>query len=125
MADPKEPQGVTPDPEPQPRVEQPTEKIEPAAEPVAETTSAAEAPAPPPPPQPTPVAAAPNAKFGRFARHRATGLVAAGLLGLVLGGGLVAAFDHGGRGPDRAGISRHDDRGGDHGRGRGPDRFQR
>lgn len=39
----------------------------------------------------------------RFAGHRATQLVAVGLLGLVLGGGIVGAvaanrFDHGNRG---------------------------
>jgi len=118
MPDPKEPQSAAPEPqapEPQPQVEQPTEKIELAAQ-----------PAPPPPP----ATADRNGKFGRFARHRATGLVAAGLLGLVIGGGLVAVFDHGhGRGPDRVGVSRHDDRGADHRHDRGPnrppDRFER
>ncbi|WP_309115529.1 hypothetical protein [Saccharothrix sp.] len=55
-------------------------------------------------------------RVGRVARHRATQLVAVGLLGLVLGGGLVALFDHD-RGHDRRGAfdrpghSRMDDRG--------------
>lgn len=56
----------------------------------------------------------------RFAGHRATQLVAVGLLGLVLGGGIVGAiaanrFDHD-RGP---GHVRMYDRG-----DRGPDRFE-
>ncbi len=56
----------------------------------------------------------------RFAGHRATQLVAVGLLGLVLGGGIVGAiaadrFDH-----DRPGHVRMYDRG-----DRGPDRGDR
>lgn len=68
----------------------------------------------------------------RFAGHRATQLVAVGLLGLVLGGGIVGAiaanrFDH-----DRPGHVRMYDRGdrGDRFEQRGPfsdrgDRFER
>lgn len=130
MPDPKDPQAAAPDPAapepPRPQVEQPTREIDPSAK--NETTSAAEAPTPPPVSQPVPSGR--RAKFGRFTRHRATGLVAAGLLGLVIGGGLVAVFDHDGRG---AGVSHHhgrfDDRGPERGpdRGpeRGPDRFER
>ncbi|GAB2785161.1 hypothetical protein GCM10027199_70990 [Amycolatopsis magusensis] len=47
--------------------------------------------------------------FGRFVRHRATGLVAAGLAGLLVGGGivgLVAASDHDGPRDGRPGIAR-------------------
>jgi hypothetical protein len=72
---------------------------------------------PPPPPK--------RAVVGRVVRHRATQLVAVGLLGLVLGGGIVALAerDHHPRygvGADRPGHSRFDERGerGD----RGPDR---
>jgi hypothetical protein len=52
-----------------------------------------------------------------LARHRATQLVAVGLLGLVLGGGFVALLDHDrghdrrGGALDRPGHSRMDDRG--------------
>ncbi|MEU4805870.1 hypothetical protein [Actinosynnema sp. NPDC023587] len=61
--------------------------------------------------------------FGRFARHRATQLVAVGLIGLVLGGGLVALFDRGGHGRgDRPGLSRMDDRHPGRGPGRDSDR---
>lgn len=80
----------------------------------------------------------------RFVRHRATQLVAVGLLGLVLGGGIVGAvaanrsdhrggpghvrmYERGERGPDRG-----DERGGDRfdqrgpfGEGRPGDRFER
>jgi hypothetical protein len=73
-------------------------------------------------------------------RHRATQLVAVGLLGLVLGGGIVGAVasersDHRGgpgkvrmhergeRGPDRGG-DRFDQRG-PFGEGRSGDRFER
>lgn len=58
-----------------------------------------------------------GAAVGRFARHRATQLVAVGLLGLVLGGGVVSMLDHDGghdrRGGafERPGHSRLDDRG--------------
>ncbi|GAA0209819.1 hypothetical protein GCM10010492_04510 [Saccharothrix mutabilis subsp. mutabilis] len=58
-----------------------------------------------------------SSAVGRFARHRATQLVAVGLLGLVLGGGIVSMVDHD-RGHDRRGgaferpgHSRMDDRG--------------
>ncbi|SEQ50579.1 hypothetical protein SAMN04488000_103165 [Lentzea albida] len=74
-------------------------------------------------------------------RHRATQLVAVGLLGLVLGGGIVGAvaanrFDHRGgpgqvrmyergeRGPDRGG-DRFDQRGPFGDRGERGDRFER
>jgi 2-polyprenyl-6-methoxyphenol hydroxylase-like FAD-dependent oxidoreductase len=72
----------------------------------------------------------------RFAGHRATQLVAVGLLGLVLGGGIVGAvaanrfdqrpghvrmYDRGDRGPDRGG-NQFDQRGPFHDRG---DRFER
>ncbi|QFZ21924.1 hypothetical protein [Saccharothrix syringae] len=75
---------------------------------------AAEQPAEPVPP---PVAPRPatRAGFGRFARHRATQLVAVGLLGLVLGAGIVALAGRDGHRPgnaqDRPGTSRFDDRG--------------
>jgi hypothetical protein len=63
------------------------------------------------------------------AGHRATQLVAAGLLGLVLGGGAVALFDHGdGPGHGQGGYSQYDSRGG-HGPGvpggGNPGRFER
>ncbi|CAL9533844.1 hypothetical protein SUDANB95_04057 [Actinosynnema sp. ALI-1.44] len=58
-----------------------------------------------------------SSAVGRFARHRATHLVAVGLLGVVLGGGIVSMVDHD-RGHDRRGgaferpgHSRMDDRG--------------
>ncbi|XVS61427.1 hypothetical protein ACQPYE_24350 [Actinosynnema sp. CA-299493] len=79
-----------------------------------------------------------GAVVGRVVKHRATQLVAVGLLGLVLGGGIVALADRDHRprygvGSDRPGHSRFDDRGergeraergGRDDRGdRGPDRF--
>ncbi|USX52376.1 hypothetical protein [Lentzea sp. HUAS12] len=107
--------------------------------------AAAQAPAgpPPPPPAATPAAAVPAGpgRGRRFVRHRATQLVAVGLLGLVLGGGIVGAvaanrFDHRGgpgqvrmyergeRGPDRGG-DRFDQRGPFGDRGERGDRFER
>ena len=91
----------------------------------AEPPPAAPQPAPtaaeaPPAAAPIPSAAAPasRGRVRRFAGHRATQLVAVGLLGLVLGGGIVGAvaanrfddrggpghvrvYDRGDRGPDR------------------------
>ncbi|SDH18070.1 hypothetical protein SAMN05216553_11789 [Lentzea fradiae] len=85
--------------------------------PAGEQPAASAAEAPPPPPAATPANAVPArpGRVRRFAGHRATGLVAAGLLGLVLGGGVVGAvaanrfddrgpvrmYDRGERGPDR------------------------
>ncbi|MET9226527.1 hypothetical protein [Lentzea sp. NPDC003310] len=107
--------------------------------------TSAEAPAgpPPPPPAATPSAAVPTppGRGRRFVRHRATQLVAVGLLGLVLGGGIVGAiaanrFDHRGgpghvrmydrgeRGPDRGG-DRFEQRGPFGERGDRSDRFER
>jgi hypothetical protein len=62
----------------------------------------------------------------RFAGHRATQLVAVGLLGLVLGGGIVGAiaadrFDHRG-GPGQVRVYERGDRGPD--RGERGDRFE-
>ncbi|MFJ5989405.1 hypothetical protein [Lentzea sp. NPDC092896] len=112
-----------------------------------QAATAAEAPAgPPPPPAATPSAAvpAPRGRARRFAGHRATQLVAVGLLGFVLGGGIVGAvaanrfddrggpghvrmYERGERGPDR-GPARGGDRGdqrGPFGEGRPGDRFER
>ncbi|ALG11756.1 hypothetical protein [Kibdelosporangium phytohabitans] len=87
----------------------------PEAPPQADQTAAhgAEAPPPPPPPPPPPVAARTPGGFGRFVRHRATQIVAAGLAGLVIGGGVVALVDRDGpRGRDNYGYhGRFDDRG--------------
>ncbi|RDI25513.1 hypothetical protein DFR72_108211 [Lentzea flaviverrucosa] len=63
----------------------------------------------------------------RFVRHRATQLVAVGLLGLVLGGGIVGAvaanrFDHRG-GPGQVRMYERGERGPDRGNERGGDRF--
>lgn len=144
---------------PQPTAELPTPAPaagEPAATPAAptetsapttETSTAAE---PPPAAAPIPVAAAPAGpgRVRRVAGHRATQLVAVGLLGLVLGGGIVGAiaanrfddrggpghvrvYDRGERGPDRGDRGyRGGDKGGDRFEQRGPfgergDRFER
>ncbi|MCP2199847.1 hypothetical protein [Lentzea flava] len=98
----------------------------------AEAPAAPHAAAPIPPPAPP---AAPG-RFRRFAGHRATQLVAAGLLGLVLGGGIVGAIaanrvDH--RGPGHVRVHDRGDRGPDRFEQRGPfsdhgdrgDRFER
>ncbi|MEU4765808.1 hypothetical protein AB0H12_21370 [Actinosynnema sp. NPDC023794] len=68
-----------------------------------------------------------GAAVGRVVKHRATQLVAVGLLGLVLGGGIVALADRDhhpryGVGSDRPGHSRFDERGD---RGDRPDRGER
>ncbi len=101
----------------QPAAEQPAATAaEAPSDPNQPTATAAEAPIPP--------AAAPvrPSRVRGFARHRATQLVAVGLLGLVLGGGIVGAIA----------ANRFDDRGGPghvrmHERGergeRGPGRF--
>jgi len=116
------------------------------AAPAAPAASAADAPAGPPPPPaatPAPPAAvpAPRGRARRFAGHRATQLVAVGLLGLVLGGGIVGAvaanrfddrggpghvrmYERGERGPDR-GPARGGDQRGPFGEGRPGDRFER
>lgn len=83
-----------------------------AGEPAAAAQPAPGAPHPgyyPPPP-------GKGAAVGRVVKHRATQLVAVGLLGLVLGGGIVALADRDhhhryGVGPDRHGHSRFDERG--------------
>ena len=93
----------------------------PAAAQAPAAATAAEAPAPAAAAAAPPSVAAPArpGRVRRFAGHRATQLVAVGLLGLVLGGGIVGAvaadrFDHRG-GPGQ--VRMHD-------RGeRGPDRF--
>ncbi|TCO49804.1 hypothetical protein [Actinocrispum wychmicini] len=59
--------------------------------------TAAGAAAPPPPP-PYHAPPRPPGGFGRFVRHRATQIVAAGLAGLVIGGGAIALINHGGNG---------------------------
>jgi hypothetical protein len=104
----------------------------PAATPAADTpaATAAEAPAgPPPPPTATPSVATPArpGRARRFAGHRATQLVAVGLLGLVLGGGIVGAvaanrFDERG-GPGHVRMYERGERGPDRGNDRGGDRF--
>jgi hypothetical protein len=150
MPDPKDPLGSTPEPTPQPsRAEQPTTPVSstgtpeqpPAAQPspaaeapqrlAPDTTaaSAAEPPAGPPPTAGPGYATAPRHRFRQVAAHRATQLVAVGVLGLILGGGLVALLDRDGHrgGHGRPGFSRMDDRGapgdfgprGDRGRDRG------
>jgi hypothetical protein len=90
---------------------QPTPEEKPRAEASSEAASGAEGHAthqtptstPPPsfapPPSaaayPPPYTASPSpGRFQRFARHRATHLVAAGLAGVIIGGGVVALADH-------------------------------
>jgi hypothetical protein len=81
------------------------------------TAAAADAPTgPPPPPAAGPAYATappPRGRFRQVAAHRATQLVAVGVLGLIVGGGLVALLDHDGYrgGHGRPGLSRMDDRG--------------
>ncbi|GAA1289853.1 hypothetical protein [Saccharothrix xinjiangensis] len=96
-----------PAPEPRPATGQPPAERPAGEQPTAAQPTAAQ-PAPPPPP------VAPQRRFGRVVRHRATQLVAVGLLGSVLGGGLVALLDrdrHRTDNADRPGASRFDDRG--------------
>lgn len=106
--------------------------------------TAAEAPSDPnqPAASPVPPVAAPvrRSRVRGFARHRATQLVAVGLLGLVLGGGIVGAiaanrfddrggpghvrmYERGERGPDR-GDRFEERRGGDRFEGRPDGRFE-
>lgn len=99
-----------------PTVETPQEQ--PVTEAAETTETKAEAPAGPPPFAPPPPGYQPAypqqprqpGKFRRFAGHRATQTVAAGVLGLVLGGVIVGAatgFGHGGGPRDgRPGIHR-------------------
>ena len=116
----------------QPTVEQPSPPPQPGAESAAEQTAAMQQPGPTqsgggqetsahqqkaagpatahqgPPPGWAP-AKAPPGKFGRFVRHRATGLVAVGLAGVLVGGsvvGMIAAFSHDGPRDSRPGIAR-------------------
>ena len=100
-------------------VEQPAVGDETAKKP-AEPAAGTETPAEPPPAPPAgapqwvpPQQQAPPGKggFRRFAGHRATQLVAVGLLGFILGGGIIGtavgfATHGGGRHGDRPGISR-------------------
>ncbi|WP_086667780.1 hypothetical protein [Lentzea kentuckyensis] len=112
----------------QPAPEQPAAT---AAEPPPAATAAEPPPAAAPaaaPAAPIPSAAAPagRGRARRFAGHRATQLVAVGLLGLVLGGGIVGAiaanrFDHRG-GPGHVRMYERGDRGPD--RGDRGDRFE-
>ncbi|MBN6037167.1 hypothetical protein [Amycolatopsis sp. 195334CR] len=111
--------GAPPPAAPQPGAEQPTaaqtaamQQPGPAQSGGEQQTSAHQAgPAtahqgPPPGWAPT---KAPPGKFGRFVRHRATGLVAVGLAGVLVGGGVVgmiAAFSHDGPRDGRPGIAR-------------------
>ncbi|MFD4643019.1 hypothetical protein ACFWN2_37315 [Lentzea sp. NPDC058436] len=125
---------------PQPTTEQPAAAAPAAASAAEPPPSAAQAPAGPPPAA-TPAAAVPAGRGRRFVRHRATQLVAVGLLGLVLGGGIVGAvaanrhdhrggpgqvrmYERGERGPDRGG-DRFDQRGPFGERGDRGDRFER
>jgi hypothetical protein len=101
----------------------------PGQQPAPEQPAAAQAPpAAAVPAEPIPSAAAPasRGRVRRFAGHRATQLVAVGLLGLVLGGGIVGAiaadrFDHRG-GPGQVRVYERGDRGPD--RGERGDRFE-
>ncbi|WP_434441927.1 hypothetical protein [Lentzea sp. E54] len=116
----------------------------PGQQPTQDQPAATAAETPPAPAAVTPSVAVPagRGRMRRFAGHRATQLVAVGLLGLVLGGGIVGAvaanrfddrggpghmrmYERGERGPDRGGDrfeqrgpfnDRYDDRG---------DRFER
>ncbi|QFU93131.1 hypothetical protein [Amycolatopsis sp. YIM 10] len=94
----------------QPGVEQPTAAQAAAGQPTAEQTAAHQAgPAghQAPPPGWAPVKA--PGRFRRVVRHRATGLVAVGLAGVLVGGGvvgLITALDHDGPRDGRPGIAR-------------------
>ncbi|MFI6099984.1 hypothetical protein ACIA8G_30925 [Lentzea sp. NPDC051213] len=111
----------------QPTAEQPAAtSAEAPAAPATETSTAAEAPAAAPvPPAAAPVAAVPAGpgRVRRIAGHRATQLVAVGLLGLVLGGGIVGAIAAN-RFDDRPGHVRMYERGGPDRGDRGGDRFE-
>ncbi|MEV6236858.1 hypothetical protein [Lentzea sp. NPDC051838] len=118
----------------QPAPEQPAATAAPTVpdqQPVPDQPAATAAEAPPAasPAAPIPSAAAPArpGRARRFAGHRATQLVAVGLLGLVLGGGIVGAiaanrYDHRG-GPGHVRMYERGDRGPDRG-DRGGDRFE-
>jgi hypothetical protein len=128
MSDPKQPPRANPDPAADRTPTTPTASDQPPAD--------ATAPIATPDPGHHPAPPGKGATVGRVVRHRATQLVAVGLLGLVLGGGIVALADRDrdhhhryGVGSDRPEHSRFDERGerwerGDRGeRGeRGPDR---
>ncbi|MFI7117727.1 hypothetical protein [Amycolatopsis sp. NPDC049868] len=96
-------------------VEQPAAGAEKPDEKPAETPAAAPAG---PPPGWVPAQQAPPAKggFRRFAGHRATQLVAVGVLGFVLGGGIIGtAVGLASRDGDRPGFSREHRGPGGHG----------
>jgi hypothetical protein len=137
---------VTPGPD---AGEQPTVVTPPAAEAPQVAASAAEAPQPAPGPQPAapgpqpayaqqpPYAPPPGPKqpsgFRKFVGHRATQIVAAGVLGLAIGGGVVGAIvshDDGSRGGPGSYSRTHNFRGGEQGgfpggqQGYGPGGFQ-
>ncbi|PRY40310.1 hypothetical protein CLV43_10644 [Umezawaea tangerina] len=121
MSDPKVPEGSRPEPVSQPgqSVEQgATQPIEQPGQPQGGQSGqpVVEEPAVAPVGQGVPVGAAAGGARGRFRRvaaHRGAQLVAVGVLGLIIGGGVVALLDHDGygRGPGRVGISRMDERG--------------
>lgn len=69
---------------------------------------------PPPPPPAQPVATTKKSGFRRFAAARATQLVAVGLLGFILGGGVIGTAVG-------LAVGRHDDRPGISREHRGPD----
>jgi hypothetical protein len=73
----------------QPGPDQPAPDQPVARDPAEPSTERLETPPPDAPPPPPQARKAPG-RFGRLARHRATQLVAAGLAGLVIGGGVVA-----------------------------------
>ncbi|WP_181773129.1 hypothetical protein [Amycolatopsis pittospori] len=125
MSDPQRPSGDDDKTVEQPAVSaDEAAKTEKPAETTAETPAAAPAGPPrsstaPPPTGPSPAAAVPPAAvqpprkggFRRFAAARATQLVAVGVLGFVLGGGIIGtavglASRDGGRHGDRPGFSR-------------------
>lgn len=122
-------QGQAPPP-PEPPNQNDPQAARPAPDQVPEqpAATAAEAPAAPIPPAAAPVK---RSRVKGFARHRATQLVAVGLLGLVLGGGIVGAIAAN-RFDDRPGHMRVYERGhdrfeqrGDRFEGRPGDRFER
>jgi hypothetical protein len=99
-------QPAQPNPEEKPRPKAASDAASPNED---QATQEMPASAPPPSFTPPPSAAAspppyaaapPPGGFQRFIRHRATHLVAAGLAGVIIGGGAVAIADHiGGPGP--------------------------